>query len=108
MGHFAVYITTNPKQTTLYIGMTNDLRSRIVEHYLNRGKPKTFAGRYYCYCLIYYESYDTALEAIDREKELKKWSRKKKEALIEQFNQNRWFLNNEIMPWPPEEGVTAR
>ena len=108
MGRFAVYITTNPKKTTLYVGMTNNLLTRIVEHYLNRGKPKTFAGRYYCYCLLYYEAHDTALHAIEREKEIKKWSRKKKEALIDSFNPERRFLNDEIIPWPPEEGMTAR
>ncbi|MEO0552115.1 MAG: hypothetical protein AAF149_02875 [Bacteroidota bacterium] len=45
--------------------MTNDLESRIIEHYLNRGKPNTFAGRYHCYQLIYYKAHDTAVGAIE-------------------------------------------
>lgn len=90
---FYTYITTNPGRTTLYIGMTNDLKERLIEHYNNRGDPETFAGRYYCYKLIYYEAYQTAQEAIEREKELKKWRREKKEALINTVNPEWEFLN---------------
>ena len=82
MKSFFVYITTNPKKSTLYTGMTNDLEYRIIEHYLNRGDNKTFAGRYFCYNLIYFEKHDTALGAIEREKEIKDWKRQKKENLI--------------------------
>lgn len=92
MSYF-VYITTNPGRTTLYIGMTNDLSDRLTEHYKNRGGRKTFAGRYYCYKLIYYEAYKTAQEAIEREKELKKWRREKKETLISSVNPDWEFLN---------------
>ena len=90
---FYIYITTNPRKTTLYIGMTNDLKERLEEHHDNRGNPETFAGRYYCYKLIYYEAYRTPYEAIKREKELKKWSRMKKEALINKVNPDWDFLN---------------
>lgn len=90
---FYTYITTNPGRTTLYIGMTNDLQERLEEHYDNRGDSETFAGRYYCYKLIYYEVYRTPWEAIDREKELKKWNRDKKEGLINTANPNWNFLN---------------
>ncbi|WP_370513167.1 GIY-YIG nuclease family protein [Fulvivirga sp. M361] len=51
--------------------MTNDLASRIIEHYLNRGHSKTLAGRYFCYHLIYFEEHHTAMGAIEREKEIK-------------------------------------
>jgi len=90
---FYVYITTNPGRTTFYIGMTNNLRKRLQEHHDNRGDPETFAGRYYCYKLIYYVAYRTAQEAIEREKELKKWRREKKEALINEVNPEWEFLN---------------
>ncbi len=90
---YFTYITTNPGRTSLYIGMTNTMQRRLKEHFENRGNPKTFAGRYYCYKLIYYEYYKTAWEAIAREKELKKWNRKKKEALIEKVNPKWDFLN---------------
>ena len=92
---FYIYITTNPGRTTLYIGVTNNLKKRIQEHQDNRGEPETFAGRYYCYKLIYYEAYRTAQEAIEREKELKKWSRTKKEGLINDANPKWKFLNYE-------------
>lgn len=108
MAGFEVYILTNPKKSTLYTGMTNDLTSRLIEHYQERGKPKTFAGRYYCYCLLYFESHETATDAIEREKEIKKWSRMKKEKLIATINPEWRFLNDEILPWPPEEGAGPR
>lgn len=46
--NYFVYITTNPAKTVLYTEMTNDIVRRMKEHFLNRGKSKTFAGKYYC------------------------------------------------------------
>jgi putative endonuclease len=98
------YITTNPSKTVLYCGMTNDLEQRIVEHYLDRGSTKTFAGRYSCFYLLFYEIYQYVDDAIDREKEIKKWSRRKKEILIDTMNPERSFLNIELFDeWPPRE-----
>jgi len=88
-------MATNPGRSTLYIGMTNDLAERLQQHAKKRGNDKTFAGRYYCYKLIYYESYETALETIEREKELKKWRRTKKENLINEVNPDWKFLSYE-------------
>lgn len=70
MGNFFVYITTNPGKTVLYTGVTNDLQTRMFQHYSNRGNKKSFAGRYYCYNLIYFERYDSISMAIEREKEI--------------------------------------
>ena len=84
--NYFVYITTNPDKTVLYVGMTNDLARRMFEHYENRGKRETFAGRYYCYNLIFWERFDDPSHAIDREKEIKKWRREKKEILINSQN----------------------
>ena len=81
----------------LYVGVTNDLHTRLLQHYENRGQPKTFAGRYYCYKLIYFERYTYIADAISREKEIKKWSRAKKENLIVTLNPNWDFLNPEVM-----------
>jgi putative endonuclease len=81
-----VYITTNPAKTTLYTGVTNDLQTRINQHYENKGNRKTFAGRYYCYNLIYFELHEDINQAIEREKEIKNMSRKKKEAFISSLN----------------------
>jgi len=88
MSNYFTYITTNPEKTTLYVGMTNDLVIRIQQHFENRGSRKTFAGRYYCYNLIYWERFDTPAHAIEREKEIKKWRREKKVALINAVNPN--------------------
>ena len=94
--NYFVYITTNPGRTVIYVGMTNDLPSRLNDHYENRGNPKTWAGRYYCYNLVWWERQQFVGHAIEREKEIKKWRREKKNKLIEGFNPNWKFLNNEV------------
>jgi putative endonuclease len=90
-GNYFVYITTNPKKTVLYVGVTNNLPNRIQEHFNNRGKTGTFAGKYYCYKLVYYERYQDVNHAIAREKELKDLSREKKVTLIDEVNPH-WNL----------------
>ncbi len=100
---YFVYIVANPNRTALYIGVTNEIARRLVEHYANRGRAESFAGRYYCYCLVYLESYQYINNAIAREKELKHWSRERKIALIEEFNPQWKFLNAEWCDeWPPQ------
>ncbi len=79
-----VYIITNKPNGTLYIGVTNDLIRRIYEH-----KHKIFKGfssKYELNRLVYYEIYDDEIKAIQREKNLKHYSREWKKALIEQNN----------------------
>ena len=90
--NYFAYITTNPSKTVLYTGVTNDLFRRMSEHYENRGRKETFAGRYYCYKLIYFERYPEALMAIEREKEIKDLSRDKKFSLIKTTNPQFNFL----------------
>ncbi|MEQ9231439.1 MAG: GIY-YIG nuclease family protein [Cyclobacteriaceae bacterium] len=107
MGNYFIYIVTNPAKTVLYTGMTNDLERRIIEHYRNKGNRKTFAGRYYCYLLIYFERFETAADAIEREKEIKDWNRKLKEDLIATENPKWNFLNSSIMEWPPHPDVQS-
>ena len=84
--NYFVYITSNTTRSTFYIGVTNNLVRRLEKHYQNSGEKKTFAGRYYCYTLIYYERFANPGDAIAREKQLKNWSRSKKEALIKKQN----------------------
>jgi putative endonuclease len=84
--NFYIYITTNPGKTVLYTGVTNDLKRRLAEHFINRGKIHSFAGKYYCYNLIYYEYYTDIHQAIRREKEIKNLSRKKKMDMIKKSN----------------------
>jgi putative endonuclease len=94
--NFYVYIITNYSKTVLYIGVTNNLNARLIQHFENKGDTQTFAGRYSCHHLIYYEYFTYIQHAIGREKEIKKWSRKKKEALIATTNPNWLFLTDEL------------
>ncbi len=99
-----VYILTNWKKTVLYVGITNNLSRRLLEHYNNRGKPKTFTGKYYCYNLVYYEWHQYVNNALTREKEIKKLLREKKIALIEEANPEWKFFNAFICGgWPPND-----
>ena len=84
--------------------MSNKLEQRLAEHYFNRGNPKTFAGKFYCYNLVYYEEFQYVNDAIAREKELKGWTRKRKEKLIKTKNPEWIFLNKKVCShWPPKE-----
>ncbi|WP_340076659.1 GIY-YIG nuclease family protein [Leptobacterium sp. I13] len=95
---YFVYITTNSNKTTLYIGVTNDIQRRLSQHYFDsQYAKKSFAGKYNCYYLLYYEGFEDSNEAIKREKELKKWRREKKNALITAFNPNWEFLNHQVI-----------
>jgi len=91
-GNYYVYITTNPGKTVLYTGVTNDLKRRLIEHYNNKGNKKSFAGKYYCYKLIYHEQYPEIKQAITREKEIKNMTREKKVELIKTTNPKLNFL----------------
>lgn len=96
MKNYFTYITTNPDKKVLYIGMTNDLKRRMLEHFDNKGNAETFAGKYYCYKLIYWERFSRPKDAIARETQLKNWSRKKKENLIATVNPKWNFLNDDL------------
>lgn len=81
---FSVYILTNAARTVLYIGVTSNLMRRVWEH--RQKIVDGFTKRYHVDRLVYFETTDTAYTAISREKELKKWSRKKKLDLIQRVN----------------------
>lgn len=94
---YVVYIVTNKYRTTLYIGVTNNIQRRLSEHYFDSQNAKSsFAGKYNCYDLVYYEQFECVNTAILREKTLKKWSREKKNQLIIVFNPSWESLNNQI------------
>jgi putative endonuclease len=80
-----VYIMTNKHRTTIYIGVTSDLISRIYQH-KNHEYPASFTARYNLEYCVYYEFFSLIEEAIGREKEIKKWRREKKETLINSLN----------------------
>ncbi|MCF8357403.1 MAG: GIY-YIG nuclease family protein [Prolixibacteraceae bacterium] len=94
MNTYYVYMMTNKNKTVLYIGVTNDLHRRVYEH--TTGELKGFSHRYNCHYLVWFEEFNEIDQAIEREKELKKWRREKKEALIASKNPGRFFLNDEI------------
>ena len=82
--NYFVYILTNQRNTVLYIGITNSLERRVAEH--GERSRFHFARQYNADKLIYFEAYPEPRSAIEREKQLKKWSRAKKEALIAKRN----------------------
>ena len=106
--NYFVYIITNSNRTALYIGVTNFLEQRLIEHYLNKGNSTSFAGKYYCYNLVFYERHTYINNAIAREKQIKKWSRNKKMDLIKIENPKLDILNHTIMEWNPNANWSKR
>ena len=82
---YFVYIMANARFTTLYIGVTNDLTRRVAEH-RQRTNLKSFTARYNLTQLVYLEECGDVEAAITREKQLKSWSRTRKELLIDAMN----------------------
>ena len=96
--NYFVYITTNENKSTLYIGVTNNIQKRLSQHYFDsQHLKKSFAGKYNCYYLLFYEVFEDINAAIAREKEIKKWRREKKEILITNFNPDCEFLNGQLI-----------
>lgn len=83
---FWVYILTS-RTGTLYVGITGYLNRRIIQHKIDT--IEGFTAKYKVHRLVYYESFDHAATAISREKQLKRWRREKKIALVETTNP-RW------------------
>jgi len=79
-----VYIMSNKRDGTLYIGVTGNLSRRIWEH--RESIIAGFTRRYGLKRLVYYESYEDIRNALQREKNLKHWPREWKLALIQQMN----------------------
>lgn len=79
-----VYIVSNKNRTTLYIGVTSDLKNRISDHF--EGKGSEFTKRYNLTDLLYFEEFDDIRDAIAREKQLKNWRREWKFNLIKKIN----------------------
>ena len=88
-----VYIMTNLSRTVLYVGVTNNLARRVLEH--KSGKTG-FTARYKVFRLVYYENSGTPMDAINREKQIKGGSRAKKIRLIESMNPEWNDLYNEL------------
>jgi putative endonuclease len=82
--NYYVYFITNWNSKVMYIGMTNDLKRRMYEH--KNKIIKGFTEKYNVNRLVYFESTTDVNSAIAREKEVKKWRREKKNALVIQMN----------------------
>ena len=83
---YYIYILTNPINSVVYIGITNNLKRRLYEH--KSETSDSFTKRYHLHKLVYYERFSHPQEAIAREKQLKGWKREKKNALVETQNPN--------------------
>lgn len=81
---YFVYILSNWDDTVLYIGVTGNLLRRLYEH--RNGLVEGFTKKYNVHKLVYFEDTKDVYSAIAREKQLKKWTRAKKQALITKMN----------------------
>ena len=102
---FYVYILTTYNNKVMYIGVTNSLERRMFEH--SRGMLEGFTKKYRVHKLVYFEYFDDIRHAIAREKQLKGWTRAKKNALVETKNPEWREINlhdpNSFFHWDPDE-----
>ena len=93
---FYVYILSNTNNRVIYTGITNDLIRRVYEHkqHLDKG---SFTDQYNVDKLVYFEETSSNRAAIEREKQIKSWSRKKKDQLIGGMNPNWVDLYEKIL-----------
>ncbi len=82
--HFFVYILTSYNGNAMYIGVTNDLVRRVFQH--KSGLIEGFTKQYRVHKLVYFEQFEDVHAALEREKQIKKWSRAKKNGLVETAN----------------------
>ena len=90
-----VYIITNVHHTTLYVGVTNDLPTRLREH-RTKQDSRSFSARYNLSILIFYQGFDSIVDAIAKERYIKGKTRRWKEELIKSFNPDWKDLTLEI------------
>ncbi len=95
----AVYIMTNMRNGTLYVGVSSDLPPRVQQH--REGIIEGFTRKYGCKQLVWWEQHEQMHTALSREKELKKWRRAWKLALIEKANPTWRDLYEDFVAPPP-------
>ena len=83
--NYYVYVLSNCTNTTIYTGVTNNLIRRVFEHRQNTD-PKSFTAKYDVHKLVYYEYTGDVRVALEREKQIKSWSRAKKNKLVNARN----------------------
>ena len=81
-----VYILSNQHRTVVYIGSTDDLKKRVYFH--KNGLLPGFTKKYNVTSLVYYEVLPSVVAASDRERQIKKYRREKKDLLIQKYNPN--------------------
>lgn len=96
MNQYYVYIITNQKYGTLYIGVTNDIIRRIWDH--KQKTIKGFSEKYNLDKLVYYETTESIETAITREKQLKNWQLQWKIEMIDKFNPEWTDLYSTLLP----------
>lgn len=92
--NFYIYIMAS-ESGTIYVGFTNDIIRRIEEY--KSDEIEGFTKKYSCHKLVYYEYYKYVYNAMNREREIKKWRRDKKEYLINTLNPHRNDLYVELL-----------
>lgn len=80
-----IYILSNQTNVAVYTGVTNDLIRRVYEH-RSEFDSHSFTAKYHIHKLVYFEQINDITDAIKREKQIKSWSRAKKNALVEKMN----------------------
>jgi putative endonuclease len=97
---YYVYMLASTNRSALYTGITNDIIKRVWQH---RNRPKGFTAQYAAFRLVYYETFTDVRAAIAREKQIKSWSRIKKDKLILAKNPTWHDLATDfgLPPWPP-------
>ena len=80
-----IYFMANANNKVLYVGVTSYLIVSVYQH-KTKAFPISFTGKYNCFKLVYYESFQTIEEAIAREKNIKQWKREWKDELINKIN----------------------
>ena len=100
---YFVYILSNKTNVTIYTGVTNNLERRLWEH-RNHVDPNSFTAKYRVDKLVYFEITTSAETAIAREKQIKSWSRKKKNQLIEKKNP-KWL---DLSDWETDSHASVR
>ena len=92
---YYVYVLVNKTNSVMYVGVTNDLKRRIYEH--KNEIIDGFTKRYKVHKLVYFEVYSDSINAIKREKQLKKWIREKKNDLVVKNNPEWKDLSEKIL-----------
>ena len=94
---YYVYLLSNTTNSTVYVGVTNNLLKRVYEH-KNKLDPNSFTARYHIHKLVYYETTSDVYSAIEREKQIKSWSRSRKNQLVDSINPRWEDLYGNLLP----------